>query len=619
MLSLAAAAFPAATVASETPPRVVVAVLPPGTSVEQLAQVEGMAPGLVSGGLGEVALAQTYLDISQGNRIDEDLYDSELPRLPIRGGRVAPRLWAETVARAEAAPADLIPGLLGSTLAEAGIPTAAERGSGLPTLIAVDRDGATRVRSSLACARGCDDGFSVITAHVDELPAISEGLRPEDMLLAFAGGPPADEQLLPAGVVAAGYGGNLTSDSTRTDGLVTSTDIAPTVLARLGVEVPEEMNGSEIESSGELDPTAVAELRTELVDRPSRDQTVLAPLFIWLLLAALFSAVFRGAAPAALTLLALSCVWAPFLLLVSVGLDADEPATALITGLGSVAMAVVTRRLAPGYAGLAVACAITVGAHAIDVIAGSPLTSLSVLGPNPGGGVRFFGIGNELEAVLTTLTLIGAGAWLSTRPALSRTSAASWFAATALVAAVAFGAGRFGADVGAAIVLAVGAATAGALALGLDWRRATMVVAGAAVLGLASLALLDLLAGGAHLSRTVLGAGEASDVANVLDRRVTLMWDTFIHPIYPELLAICVALLVIGFWRRLAVLAWFGDRWAARCGFLGAVVGVLVGTVANDSGSVLLVIGTIYLAVCAGFFWAERRGEPTHGLGGVPR
>jgi hypothetical protein len=34
------------------------------------------------------------------------------------------------------------------------------------------------------------------------------------------------------------------------------------------------------------------------------------------------------------------------------------------------------------------------------------------------------------------------------------------------------------------------------------------------------------------------------------------------------------------------------------------VVGVLGGTVAHDSGSVLLVIGVIYLAVVAGFYWA---------------
>jgi len=33
---------------------------------------------------------------------------------------------------------------------------------------------------------------------------------------------------------------------------------------------------------------------------------------------------------------------------------------------------------------------------------------------------------------------------------------------------------------------------------------------------------------------------------------------------------------------------------------------VLLGTVANDSGSVLLVIGTIYLATSAGFYWATQ-------------
>jgi hypothetical protein len=36
------------------------------------------------------------------------------------------------------------------------------------------------------------------------------------------------------------------------------------------------------------------------------------------------------------------------------------------------------------------------------------------------------------------------------------------------------------------------------------------------------------------------------------------------------------------------------------------VAGVLLARVANDSGSVLLVIGTIYLAICAGFYWATQ-------------
>jgi hypothetical protein len=30
-----------------------------------------------------------------------------------------------------------------------------------------------------------------------------------------------------------------------------------------------------------------------------------------------------------------------------------------------------------------------------------------------------------------------------------------------------------------------------------------------------------------------------------------------------------------------------------------------VGTLSNDSGAILLIVGTIYLAIAAGFFWAR--------------
>ncbi len=227
-----------------------------------------------------------------------------------------------------------------------------------------------------------------------------------------------------------------------------------------------------------------------------------------------------------------------------------------------------------------------------------------MLGPNPGYGVRFFGIGNELEAILTTLTLIGTGAALATRAGIERRAGAAGFVGIALVATAAFAPGRFGADVGAAIVLGVGAATAAVLALGLERRRAILIVAGGAVLALAALLVIDLALGGAHLSRSVLGAGQAGDLVDVFERRLTLMASSFTDPVYPELLVATVVVLVAAFVKRRAVLGWFGTRWAARSGFLGALAGVLVGTLANDSGSVLLVIGTIYLGVSAGFFWA---------------
>ena len=63
-------------------------------------------------------------------------------------------------------------------------------------------------------------------------------------------------------------------------------------------------------------------------------------------------------------------------------------------------------------------------------------------------------------------------------------------------------------------------------------------------------------------------------LADVLDRRVTLMLGTFTDPVYPELLVAAALLLIAGFARRAAVLSWFGTAWAARCGFLGAVAGI---------------------------------------------
>jgi hypothetical protein len=587
--------------------QVVIAIVPFGTTVAQIAGVAEISPGLVSAGLGDVPVAQTFLDISQGNRINKNLYDSDLPRLYVRDGRVPPDLWADTLERAEDAPADVVPGLLASTLAEAEIPVAAEADSGLPTLATVDRDGIVPVQPAAACEFGCGPGLSLVRSRVSELPALVDGLGPDDLLIAVTAGVGSDQQLLPAGIAGEGFHGNLTSASTRTDGVVLTTDIAPTVLERFDVDVPDQMNGSEIEATDERDPADVAELQARLQDRPSRDEVVFLPLMIWLGVCALAALGFRRpGAKLALTLLALSCVWAPLILLVAAALDASETASALMVGLGSPALALSTGALAPGYRGLALACAATVGAYAVDVIAGSPYSSLSVLGPNPGGGVRFFGIGNELEAILTPLTLIGCGAWLASRDAVSRPSAAAWFALIAVAASIAFAPGRFGADVGAAIVLAVGGATAAAMSLGFTWRRTALTVIAAGVAGVAALLLVDLILGGAHLSRSVLGAGEASDVIDVLDRRVSLMLNTFIHPVYEELLVVCGLLLALGLWQRHRVLSWFGERWPARYGYVGAVVGVLVGTVANDSGSVLLVIGTIFLAVCAGFFWATR-------------
>ncbi len=581
---------------------VVIALLPYGTTVEEIGSVPELAPGLISAGLGSVPITQTFLDVSQGNRVNENLYDGDLPSLFLPNGQVTPVTWKAVLDRAEDAPARIEPGLLASTVLAAGLPVEAEPEAGLASLMVIDREG--RVATA-RCTQSCGPGLSLVRADVDSLPDLIGSLAPGDMLIAIAAGAGTQQVLLPAGIAGPDHRGDLTSASTRTDGVVLTTDIGPTVLEHLGIDVPDAMIGSEIVSEGERDPAGVADLQERLDHRPSREESVLLPLGIWLLLTGLTAAIWRRrGARVGLRLLGLSCAWAPLLLLPLAGVDANPLAAGLTVGLGAPALALITARLFAPMAALAVPCGATVVAYAIDVVAGSPLTALSILGPNPGAGVRFFGIGNELEAILTTLTLIGAGAWLETRRQLSPRSAAIAFLVIAAAATLAFSPGRFGADVGAAIVLGVGGATAAVLALGLGRGRAIAAVIGGGVIGLAALVAIDLVSGGAHLTRSVLGAGDTGDLLDVFDRRLRLMARTFAHPVYPELLAIVTVLIAAGLIRRDRVLGWFGDREWARDGFLGAAAGVAVGTIANDSGSVLLVIGTIYLAVSVGYFWS---------------
>jgi hypothetical protein len=259
-----------------------------------------------------------------------------------------------------------------------------------------------------------------------------------------------------------------------------------------------------------------------------------------------------------------------------------------------------------GYRALAVASGLTVLAYAVDVIAGSPLTALSLLGPNPGLGVRFYGIGNELEALLSVLIIAGTGAALTGFGArLAPARAAAAFLAVGVCAAFVFAAGRFGADVGAAIVFPLGAAAAAA-AIAARRRRTALLIVALPVAVVALLALVDLGSGAnAHLTRSVLDAGGLGDLADVAQRRLQLSAHSFGRPIVFVFLPLILALAAVAIGRRDRLRAWVDDRPAMRAGLIGAVAATLVGTLANDSGALFLEVGAAYLLIFTGFAWAE--------------
>jgi hypothetical protein len=556
--------------AAAAPQKVVLAWLPSETTVEQLADA-GFSPGVMSAGLGTVPPLQTYLDVDQGNRVFDSLYDRPLPE---HGNGVG---WLlEVFERAESAPADILPDLLKTTLRE------------------------NHVRSQFS---------EVARTSLDRLPPRGSYA----LLIAIAWPTGKSDEPVPIGIAGEDFHGNLTSDSTRTDGYVLSTDVAPTILQHFGIPVPSEMSGQPIRSEGSVDPAAIGSLVDRMDVISSRRGPVIGlNVVVWLAALLLVALLSRGRlARGAVRVAGLSIVYLPLVLLLGAALEPGEATEQVLVLVLSPLLALLTLVALRGYRALAVAAGLTVLAYAVDAIAGSPLTSLSLLGPNPGLGVRFYGIGNELEALLAVLVVAGAGAGLTGFAGrASKQTSAAVFVAAGLIAAFVFAAGRFGADVGAAIVFPVGAVVAAVAVTGRGRRSALLAVIAAPFAVLALLALIDLLTGAnAHLTRSVLDAGGLGDLADVAQRRLQLSAHSFARPVLLAFLPVVLALATLAYVRRERLSAWLQGRPTMRAGLLGALAATVIGTLANDSGALLLEIGAAYLLVFTGFAWAESDGS----------
>jgi hypothetical protein len=604
----ALAAGPAVGVASASqPPQITIALMPPGTTPAELARVPGMAIGLMSAGIGDVPAGQTYLDVGQGARTPPALYDQPLPVLHARRGagtRIPPRAWNAVRKRANSVPADLVPGLFGSTLGAAGV---SARSSLTDAAIAMLVSEHGRLPDPARCAHRLCPRVDLVQADPSRLAARAAGLRREDLLVAIERPPPPANRALAVGLAGKGFAGTLTSDSTRMSGYVLSTDLAPTVLARLGLAVPEQMTGEPIRGEGEVDPGSLGSLASRLAAiGPRRAPVVGINVLVWVALTVLAAIAFgRRGLRAALCVLAIAVAYLPALLLVTAALEPSELLERLIVGAGAPALAIVTLGLAPGFGALGIAGGVSVLGYAVDVIAGSHLTELSLAGPNPAEGVRFFGIGNELEATMGALVPIATGAALvAWAPRARRRTAAIAFGITAALAVAAFAPGRFGADVGAAIGLPVGAAVAAGVCLGASRRRLALLLA-APVVALAALVAVDLVTGGdAHLTRTVLRAGGLDQLAETVQRRLELSVHSFDRYARTAMFWLVVAALAAGVLARHRIQTWFGERRWAWAGLLGGVGATVVGTLANDSGALLLILGTTVAGATVGLAWA---------------
>jgi hypothetical protein len=580
-------------------------------ALERLALAPGLeAFGFMSAIQGSYSPEQTFLDMSAGARTTTSLYDEELDveRIGLEARRIAG--WNGIAARARTPPADVVPGLLASRagrVAFAGPRASRNR----EAIVAADTSGRVERAgladppdvASVALRLWRDSDLLVAKLPPGppgrgQLTRMLAARRAQDLVLVIQDPSHITRRLVAIGAAGIEGGTALYSGSTRTEGVVSSTDIAPTVLEHLGVEVPDEMSGEAIEARGDATPAELSDLRNRLTDLGPRRWAV-----IWLgLIGALVLAAAVGLVRRDLRLpgraLLLAALWLPSVLLGTAALAPSAPLETLIVALGCGSLAIVTDRLRPWSRALVLPAAVAVALHVLDLALGSDLARRSLLGPNPVLGSRFFGAGNELEIALAAVGLLGLGGALATA---SRRAQVWGFALGGAGLAFALAWGRLGADVGAVPTVIAGATVAALVAAGaVRWRVRIAILIGAPVAGLAALALLDLVTGGdAHFSRSVLEAGGLDEIADIAERRVRLSYRSLGRGAIPFLVALALVGLAVGLRYRDALLAPTQGAPGVGAGVYGLLAAVLVGALTNDSGPIILLIGSSYLLFVA--------------------
>ncbi len=588
-----------------------------------LAGMPDLSIGLTSATQGSYSREQALLDIGQGTRVSRSTYDPEdvppVGLVKMVNGSGSVKGWEAIVDRADTAPQTIVPGLLASTipggvayvgdatrLQETVIP-AADRIGRISSLALADTEDTARRADSQA------DEFGMVVVATspgsDGLRELRQILRRRDPgQLVIAMQTPPDGPilpLLPIGVAGLDDGppSGLTSDSTNQPNLVAGIDIAPTILDHLGLAIPDDMLGRVMVSDGDREAGELTPLRDRLDELGPRRTPALAFVLVGWLILLLAAGAIGGAERTRLPVRrigGLAILWIPTMILVPAALgNPSRELEYFIIGFGCLGLGWLTDRfvswprapLVPAVAGLAViTCDLALGSH---------LITRSVLGPNPGYGSRFYGIGNELKSGLMVLLLAGLGAALTNRP--KSRNAALTVLGCGFVLCVILGSGRLGAGVGAAIIVASATAVAAMMILPGEWsRKRIAILVVSPVIGLVVLAGLDLLTAGGqgHYSNSVLSLNDPGSFLEIIERRSTLAWQQLWRGSMAVITLVCLLAAAFAIRNREMFKPFAGPIWPAA--LIGGLTGGLIGSVTEDSGPLLIVVATITLAgVCS--------------------
>jgi hypothetical protein len=586
--------------------------------------------GLVGATQGRYSQAQALLDITQGTRTSVVAYNPKDPpemELVRLGDEAYFAGFDDAVVRADRAPAEIYPGLLGGSIpGGAGyvgvdgraqleaLPAANRAGIIHDLSIGPARDVAERALSMLERRRFVVAGLPTGVVGGRGLDELLAKRAPNELILVVQTPPDRRApQLMPAGVLGLGPPHALRSATTRLDGVVAGIDILPTVFKWLGVDIPDHVKGQQIELDGKRDADALTKLSDRLgVVNSRRIPALLLMMLAWATLT-LALGVFdtRGGVRAGMRVGALAMFWVLPVLLVTAAIAPSRTAEMAILAGGTIALGALTDRFVGWPRAPFVPAAIAVISYVVDLARGSPLIIRSLLGPNPRFGSRYWGIGNELEATLPILLFIAIAAYLGSR---ARTNGrAATFAGFGVLLGAAIGSGRLGADVGGVMTVGAGAAAATVAMLpGGVTRRAVLIAILAPALALAGLAGLDLATGGnGHFTRSVLHASGSGALWDTFVRRYELAFGVFKRGLMPFVTVIAGLVVLFGLRHRDRLFAPLRGAPAWNAALVASIASAVAGTLFNDSGPLLLAFGAFLLACVAAYVGGEPRSEGT--------
>ena len=456
-------------------------------------------------------------------------------------------------------------------------------------------------RTRAAALAGGDD----LLGHlVDDLP-------PTTLLLVVSVVPPADEWRL-APVVAAGAGvvhGYLHSPSTRRLGLVTLTDLAPTVLTAIGAPVPSDFQGRPlryVQGAPDLDRLVTLDEDAawrEQVWLPVTTTFIVAQVLLWFLTGMTLARWTPWVPRTWLRLAALAVAAFPLAALLLRALpfvpDMGDGGLAVLVALDLAVVAVASRARRRLLSPLAWILGATVALLLVDVATGARLQLAGILGYAPQTSSRFFGLGNTAFGVLAGAALLLAALHVVHAPR-RREAVVSVAALLALVVFV-DGAPFLGADVGGVVTLvpACGLAVVAFAGRRPTWRTAALAgLAAAAVL--AAVTAVDLLRPSesrTHLGRLAAETLQSGDdsVLATLGRRAEVtaaaVGQNFWTAVTPVIAVGVLAVLLRS--RRARALVPPGSP--GRAGLLAALAAGLIGMAVNDSG--VIVVAMVLVSV----------------------